>query len=79
VKARVDRVVGSVDVPVLGIFGREPSPSDRERLDRIPGAAWEVWPGHGHFLHLVAPSRFADRLLAFVEHCDTVAPEVRSA
>ena len=57
-------------MPVLAIFGRELAPSDRERLARIPDAAWEVWPDHGHFVHLVEPDRFADRLLGFVEQCE---------
>jgi pimeloyl-ACP methyl ester carboxylesterase len=78
-QARVDRLVDAIDVPVLGVFGRELAPSDHERLARIADAAWEVWPDHGHFIHLVAPNRFADRLLAFVEHCETAAPLAASA
>jgi len=73
-QARVDRLMREIDVPVLAIFGRELAPSDRERLARIPDAAWEVWPDHGHFVHLVEPNRFADRLLTFVEHCETAVP-----
>jgi pimeloyl-ACP methyl ester carboxylesterase len=72
-QARVDRVVNTLDVPLLGVFGRELTPPDRERLARIPDAAWEVWPDHGHFVHLVEPDRFTDRLLAFVEHCELAA------
>lgn len=78
-QARVDRLVDAIDVPVLGIFGRALAPSDRERLARIPDAAWEVWPDHGHFVHLVEPRRFADRLLAFVKHCETAAPRAATA
>ena len=73
VQARIDRLLEAIDVPVLAVFGREPEPTDRERLARIPDAACEVWPDHGHFVHLVEPNRFADRLLAFVEHCETTA------
>jgi len=68
-QARVDRALGAIDVPVLGVFGRELEPPDRERLARIPDVAWEAWP-HGHFVHLVEPDRFADRLLGFVEQCE---------
>jgi pimeloyl-ACP methyl ester carboxylesterase len=78
-QARVDRVIGAIDVPVLGVFGRELSASDRERLERIPDAAWEVWPGHGHFVHLVEADRFADRLLAFVAHCEAATPRSAQA
>jgi len=73
-QARIDGLCVAIDAPVLGIFGRELAPSDRERLARLPDAACEVWPDHGHFVHLVDPYRFADRLLAFVEHCATTIP-----
>ena len=73
VQARIDRALDAIDAPVLGVFGRELQPSDRERLARLPEVAWEEWPD-GHFVHLVEPDRFADRLLAFVEQCETRAP-----
>lgn len=78
-QARVDRLLDAIDAPVLGIFGRQLTPADRERLGRIRDAAWELWPDHGHFVHLVEPNRFADRLLAFVEHCETAAPRAAPA
>jgi pimeloyl-ACP methyl ester carboxylesterase len=73
-QARVDRLMSAIDVPVFGLFGRELVPSDRERLARVPHAGWEVWPDHGHFVHLVEPDRFADRLVGFIEHCRSAAP-----
>jgi pimeloyl-ACP methyl ester carboxylesterase len=78
-QARIDCLIEAIDSPVLGIFGRELAPPDRERLARIPGAAWEIWPGHGHFVHLLEPSRFADRLLTFVDHCEATAPRAARA
>jgi len=72
-QARIDRIIGRIDVPVLRIFGRELASPDRERLAGIPDAAYEVWPDCGHFVHLVEADRFAQRLLAFVEHCETAA------
>jgi pimeloyl-ACP methyl ester carboxylesterase len=69
-QAGIDRAVDAIDAPLLGVFGRELQPSDRERLARIPDAACEEWPD-GHFVHLVDPDRFADRLLAFVAHCES--------
>jgi len=68
-QARLDRIMLSVTVPVLAIFGREPAPSDRDRLARLPAVEYEIWPGRGHFAHLAAPDRFTDRLQAFVERC----------
>jgi pimeloyl-ACP methyl ester carboxylesterase len=78
-QTRVDRLINAIDAPVLAIFGRELAPFDRERLARIPGAALEIWPDHGHFVHLVEPSRFADRLLTFVEACEPAATRATSA
>ena len=40
-------LLDAIDVPVLGVFGRELEPPDRERLARIPDAAWEEWPDTG--------------------------------
>src|SRR4051794_659757 len=69
-QARIDRATEAIDVPVLAVFGRELRPTDRERLARIGDVACEVWPDHGHFVPLVEPDRFADRLLRFVDHCE---------
>jgi pimeloyl-ACP methyl ester carboxylesterase len=62
-QARSDAAIESVDVPVLGVFGRELAPPERARLR---SASLEVWPGLGHFPHLAEPERFTARLLAFV-------------
>ena len=79
-QARIDRALDAIDAPVLGVFGRELQPPDRERLARLPEVAWEEWPD-GHFVHLVEPDRFAGRLLGFVEQCETRAaqPHVEAA
>ena len=68
-QARVDRALEAIEVPALAVYGRELTAPERERLARIPDAACEVWPDFGHFVHLAAPDRFAERLLAFVEQC----------
>src|SRR4051794_26542163 len=73
-QARVDRALEAIEAPVLAVFGRELTAPEHERLARIPDAACEVWPDFGHFAHLVEPDRFAERLLAFVEHC-AVTPD----
>lgn len=69
-QARVDRLADSMQMPVLGVFGRQLDPPDRERLSRLPRAEVEVWPGAVHFPHLAEPDRFTDRLLAFAAHCE---------
>jgi pimeloyl-ACP methyl ester carboxylesterase len=77
-QARVDRATASIPVPLLTIFGRELAPSDRERPARVPDAECEVWDGLGHFLHLAAPDRFAQRLRAFVERCADAPVDART-
>ena len=65
-QAHVDEVAETVTAPVFAVFGHELAPGDLGRLARLRDAEWEIWPGHGHFPHLVDPDRFAARLLAFV-------------
>lgn len=73
IQALVDSQVRQVDAPVLGIFGREMSPGERERFSWVPGAVAEEWVGNGHFVHVVEPDRFASRLIEFVDHCTPTA------
>jgi pimeloyl-ACP methyl ester carboxylesterase len=77
-QARVDRYAASIAVPVLMVFGREPAPSDRERLALVQDAECELWDGLGHFVHLAAPDRFAERLRAFVERCADAPVDART-
>ena len=69
-QARIDRLITTIEAPVLAIFGHDISPSDRSRLNTIPHADLEEWTGFGHFVHLVDPDRFASRLMAFTGRCD---------
>jgi pimeloyl-ACP methyl ester carboxylesterase len=62
----VDTQVRMIDTPCLGIFGRPVTPGERERISWSPDSELEEWVGHGHFVHLVEPDRFAARLLEFV-------------
>jgi len=71
---RIDRLVGTVSVPVLAIFGDEIPSMERLRLQRVLGAEVEEWSGSGHFVHLVHPDRFVTRLLAFAAGCEANAP-----
>jgi pimeloyl-ACP methyl ester carboxylesterase len=57
----------AVAVPYLSLHGNEPAPGYAEWLrHRAVRARCEVWPGTGHFLHLVEPDRFVDRLTRFL-------------
>lgn len=55
-----------VDLPVLALFGIDPGDGYGEWLSsHISGALTEVWPEHGHYPHLVDPTRFVERLAVF--------------
>lgn len=70
-QARIDAELAKITAPCLGVFGRPIADPDRERLERLPDIQLEEWIGDGHFVHLVDPDRFADRLHKFIEHCTT--------
>ena len=65
-RAMVDDVLATVDTPYLAVHGSDPGPGYVDWLyERIPGAEVEVWADHGHYPHLVDPSRFAATVRAF--------------
>jgi pimeloyl-ACP methyl ester carboxylesterase len=62
----VDSLVGAITVPYLSLHGIDPGPDyERWLTDRVAGAIVDVWPGLGHYPHLVEPQRFVERLIAF--------------
>ena len=71
-QAGVEQVAAAIDVPVLAVFGQQLSNDERDYLRQlVRGAQIEEWPGRGHFVHLAEADRFAARLRAFVDFCDT--------
>jgi pimeloyl-ACP methyl ester carboxylesterase len=61
--AVVAAVVESIRVPYLSLHGIDPGEDYGAWLTgKIDGAMFEVWPGLGHYPHLVAPDRFIDRI-----------------
>jgi pimeloyl-ACP methyl ester carboxylesterase len=68
-QASIDTEIPKLDVPCLGVFGRQLTDRERERFGRLTDVQLEEWAGDGHFVHLVDPDRFAGRLRAFVEDC----------
>jgi len=71
-QAWVEQIAAAIRVPVLALFGHRLPGDERDHLRRlVPGAQLEEWPGSGHFLHLAEADRFAARLRAFVDFCDT--------
>lgn len=65
-RALVDRIAGAVTSPYLSLFGIDPGPDYPDWLGRrIAGSVVEVWADHGHYPHLVDPTRFLRRLAEF--------------
>jgi len=53
----------AVTVPYLAIHGSEPDPGYETWLTSLmPSATVEVWPGNGHYPHIVEAERFARRI-----------------
>jgi pimeloyl-ACP methyl ester carboxylesterase len=64
--AVIDAVAQAIAVPYLAIHGLDPGADYADWLSaRIRGATVEIWPDHGHYLHLVDPDRFAGRVRRF--------------
>jgi pimeloyl-ACP methyl ester carboxylesterase len=72
-QAYVDTFFSRIDVPALAIYGHPASPGDRQRFETLPDVRVEEYPGEGHFLHLVNPTRSAASLRQFVADCTTAA------
>ena len=69
-QARFAEALGQIRAPVLFVFGRQLEDGDRAYLlSQLPQAQLDVWPGGGHFVHLVDADRFTTRLREFVDDC----------
>ena len=64
--ATVAVLAGAITVPYLALHGIDPGPEYAGWLQGlVPTATVEMWPDTGHYLHLVHPERFLDRLAEF--------------
>jgi pimeloyl-ACP methyl ester carboxylesterase len=67
-----EALLPAIAAPLLSLHGAQPPADYPSWLTRlVPTAEVEVWEGMGHLLHLVDPSRFAERVRSFL------APAVR--
>jgi pimeloyl-ACP methyl ester carboxylesterase len=58
-----DTLAATIGAPYLALHGLDPGSHYVEWLQaRVPQAVVEVWPDHGHWVHLVAPDRFCARV-----------------
>lgn len=63
----VSSMAANIAVPYLSLHGIDPGPAYYGFLTGLlPHAQVEVWADHGHYPHLVAPTRFVDRVDTFV-------------
>jgi pimeloyl-ACP methyl ester carboxylesterase len=61
-----ESVLAGVKMPYLAIHGNDPGEGYAAWLRGcVPGAVVELWPGDGHYPHLVEPARFAARVAEF--------------
>jgi len=66
VAATVDAALAGYATPYLALFGIDPGAGYEPWLStHIAGAEVDLWPDHGHYPHLVAPTRFVERLQRF--------------
>jgi pimeloyl-ACP methyl ester carboxylesterase len=64
--AAVEGAAGGVSCPYLSLHGIDPGDEYKAWLQGlVPHAEVEVWPGLGHYPHLVEPDRFLSRLQEF--------------
>lgn len=62
----VDQLASAITVPYLSLHGIDPGPEYGAWLTgKIATAAVEVWPGLGHYPHLIEQQRFVERVVAF--------------
>lgn len=65
--ATVQAVATAITVPYLALHGEDPGEGYADWLrGLVPTATVEVWADHGHYPHLVEPSRFVERLRGFL-------------
>lgn len=65
--ATVAQLAATITVPFLALHGSDPGDGYASWLTAlVPSASVEVWDDHGHYLHLVDPSRFVARAREFI-------------
>lgn len=66
--ATVAALAATITVDYLALHGSDPGAGYAEWLTGlVPSAIVEVWADHGHYPHLVDPTRFTARLRAFID------------
>ncbi len=64
--AMVDELVAGINVPYLSLHDTDTGGEYANWLRaRVPTAIVELWPDHGHYLHLVDSARFLERVRSF--------------
>lgn len=64
---RFTAALASISVPTLVLLAGPPSGEDAAVLAAMPSASVEVWEEAGHWLHLADPTRFAHRLVSWLD------------
>ncbi|MEO1061988.1 MAG: alpha/beta hydrolase [Actinomycetota bacterium] len=65
--ALVAQIGAGISAPLLSLHGIDPGPDYAAWLTQlVPSTTFEVWADHGHYPHLVDPSRFLARVDEFL-------------
>ena len=54
--------MAAIELPTLILLATEPSANDQQVLDQLPQATVEIHEGATHFMHLLDPVRYAERI-----------------
>jgi pimeloyl-ACP methyl ester carboxylesterase len=66
----LEGVMARIEVPFLAFCGQPLNSTEQRALGRIPKLQLEEWDDLGHFLHIVDPERFVERLTRFIQEVD---------
>ena len=65
-ESTIDALTAGIEVPYLSLHGADVGDDYAGWLKlRIPTSTMELWPDHGHYPHLVDPTRFLERVRSF--------------
>ena len=65
-QAQFGAALWSITAPVLVRLANPPTAEDAAVLDRMTSTTIEIYDGRSHYMHLVDPDRFAERVRTWI-------------